>query len=102
MASIDHFSMEVWLVADMPTCAGGLGVLAGDMLRSAADLGIPLVGVNVSRAQLQVHTDTTSAIESTRLERNTFWLVAVSIGRTFQCMRYRRRRVVRARRTSSA
>jgi starch phosphorylase len=47
MASIAYFSMEVGLVADMPTYAGGLGVLAGDTLRSAADLGIPMVGVTL-------------------------------------------------------
>jgi glucan phosphorylase len=47
MASIAYFSMEVGLVADMPTYAGGLGVLAGDTLRSAADLGIPVVGVTL-------------------------------------------------------
>jgi glycogen phosphorylase len=47
MSSIAYFSMEVGLVADMPTYAGGLGVLAGDTLRSAADLGIPVVGVTL-------------------------------------------------------
>lgn len=46
-ASVAYFSMEVGLVADMPTYAGGLGVLAGDTLRSAADLGVPMVGVTL-------------------------------------------------------
>lgn len=33
--------------AEMPTYAGGLGVLAGDTLRSAADVGVPMVGVTL-------------------------------------------------------
>jgi starch phosphorylase len=43
--------MEVALRPHIPTYSGGLGVLAGDTLRSAADLGLPLVGITlVSRA----------------------------------------------------
>jgi len=44
---IAYFSMEIALEAGLPTYSGGLGVLAGDMLRSAADLGLPLVGVTL-------------------------------------------------------
>jgi starch phosphorylase len=48
---VAYFSMEIALQSEIPTYAGGLGVLAGDTLRSAADLRIPLVGVTlVSRA----------------------------------------------------
>ena len=48
---IAYFSMEIALQHNIPTYAGGLGVLAGDTLRSAADLALPLVGVTlVSRA----------------------------------------------------
>lgn len=39
--------MEIALEADLPTYAGGLGILAGDALRAAADLGIPLAGVSL-------------------------------------------------------
>ena len=39
--------MEIALRPDLPTYSGGLGVLAGDMLRSAADLAVPLVGVTL-------------------------------------------------------
>ncbi len=39
--------MEVGVIADMPTYAGGLGVLAGDTLRSAADIGLSMVGVTL-------------------------------------------------------
>ena len=50
-ARIAYFSMEIAIAADIPTYSGGLGMLAGDALRSAADLNIPLVGVTlVSRA----------------------------------------------------
>ena len=45
--SIAYFSMEIALEAGMPTYSGGLGVLAGDTLRSAADLEIPLIAVTL-------------------------------------------------------
>lgn len=44
---IAYFSMEIALAAEIPTYSGGLGILAGDTLRSAADLRIPLVGVTL-------------------------------------------------------
>src|SRR5581483_4755701 len=48
---IAYFSMEIALRDDIPTYSGGLGVLAGDTVRSAVDLKVPLVGVSlVSRA----------------------------------------------------
>lgn len=40
---VAYFSMEIAINPSMPTYSGGLGVLAGDTLRSAADLGVPLV-----------------------------------------------------------
>ncbi len=39
--------MEVALQSDIPNYAGGLGVLAADILKSAADLGVPAVGVTL-------------------------------------------------------
>jgi len=45
---IAYFSMEIGLESDLPTYAGGLGVLAGDTLRAAADLGMPMVGVTLA------------------------------------------------------
>lgn len=48
---VAYFSMEIALRNEIPTYAGGLGVLAGDTLCSVADLRLPLVGVTlVSRA----------------------------------------------------
>jgi starch phosphorylase len=45
--AIAYFSMEVALESAMGTYSGGLGVLAGDTLRAAADLGIRMVGVTL-------------------------------------------------------
>jgi len=39
--------MEIGLVNDIPTYSGGLGVLAGDMIKSSADLKLPLVAVTL-------------------------------------------------------
>lgn len=44
---IAYFSMEIAVAPDMPTYSGGLGVLAGDTLRSAADTGLPLLAVTL-------------------------------------------------------
>ena len=44
---IAYFSMEIGLESELPTYSGGLGVLAGDILRSAADLSLPMVGVTL-------------------------------------------------------
>lgn len=44
---IAYFSMEMALKSDIPTYAGGLGVLAGDTIRAFADLNIPTVGVTL-------------------------------------------------------
>lgn len=44
---VAYFSMEIGIDPGMPTYAGGLGVLAGDTIRSAADLEIPLAAVTL-------------------------------------------------------
>ncbi len=44
---VAYFSMEFGLHESLPVYSGGLGVLAGDHLKSASDLGIPLVGVGL-------------------------------------------------------
>ena len=44
---IAYFSMEVALHPAMPTYSGGLGILAGDMLRAAADRELPMVAVTL-------------------------------------------------------
>jgi glycogen phosphorylase len=45
--TIAYFSMEIAVDRSIPTYSGGLGVLAGDMLRSAADLEVPVVAVTL-------------------------------------------------------
>jgi starch phosphorylase len=46
-ARVAYFSMEIGLQADIPTYSGGLGMLAGDTLRTAADLELPMVAVSL-------------------------------------------------------
>jgi starch phosphorylase len=47
MTTIAYFSMEIAVDDDLPTYSGGLGVLAGDHVRSAADLGLPMAAVTL-------------------------------------------------------
>jgi starch phosphorylase len=42
-----YFSMEFGLSEAVPIYSGGLGVLAGDLLKSATDLGVPVAGVGL-------------------------------------------------------
>lgn len=59
--SIGYFCMEIALAPDVHTYSGGLGILAGDTLRSAADIGLPLCAVTLAqrkgyfRQQLDEH-----------------------------------------------
>jgi starch phosphorylase len=49
--AVAYFSMEIGLHPTIPTYAGGLGVLAGDTLRAAADLEVSMVGVTLLHRQ---------------------------------------------------
>ena len=57
--SIAYFSMEIALSRALPTYSGGLGVLAGDTLRSAADTAAPMVAVSLvhRRGYFRQHLD---------------------------------------------
>ncbi|MBO9577480.1 MAG: alpha-glucan family phosphorylase [Microbacteriaceae bacterium] len=46
-ASIGYFSPEFGIAAALPQYSGGLGILAGDHLKAASDLGLPLIGVGL-------------------------------------------------------
>ena len=46
-AGIAYFSMEFGVTEVLPNYSGGLGILAGDHLKSASDLGLPLIGVGL-------------------------------------------------------
>jgi starch phosphorylase len=56
---VAYFSMEIAINPSMPTYSGGLGVLAGDTLRSAADLGLPLIAFTLihRKGYFQQHLD---------------------------------------------
>ena len=56
---VAYFSMEAAINPAMPTYSGGLGVLAGDTLRSAADLGVPLAAFTLlhRKGYFQQHLD---------------------------------------------
>jgi glycogen phosphorylase len=47
IGTVAYFSMDIAVDSKIPTYSGGLGVLAGDMLRSAADLELPMVAVSL-------------------------------------------------------
>lgn len=47
LRGVAYFSMEFGLGEALPLYAGGLGVLAGDYLKAASDLGVPAVGVGL-------------------------------------------------------
>jgi len=44
---VAYFSMEIGLKDSIPTYSGGLGILAGDILKSATDLGVPMAGMTL-------------------------------------------------------
>jgi hypothetical protein len=70
-SSVAYFSMEICLEQAIPTYSGGLGVLAGDTLRSAADLEIPMVGVTLlhRKGYFQQQIDA----EGNQIERPVEW-----------------------------
>ncbi|MFX1479540.1 MAG: alpha-glucan family phosphorylase, partial [Promethearchaeota archaeon] len=45
---VAYFSMEIALESSLPIYSGGLGILAGDALRSAADMGLPMIAVTLT------------------------------------------------------
>src|SRR6202167_3933255 len=59
VGTVAYFSMEIAIAPEMPTYSGGLGVLAGDTMRSAADLGLGLCAVTLlhRKGYSQQHLD---------------------------------------------
>jgi len=51
---IAYFSMEFGLSESLPIYSGGLGILAGDHLKTASDMGIPMVGVGLLVSSLSM------------------------------------------------
>lgn len=58
-SKVAYFSMEIALDSKMHTYSGGLGILAGDLLRSASDLKVPMVGITLlnRKGYFQQHLD---------------------------------------------
>ncbi|NVM02563.1 MAG: alpha-glucan family phosphorylase [Candidatus Helarchaeota archaeon] len=68
---IAYFSMEIGLDADIPTYSGGLGVLAGDTLKSCADLEIPIVAVTLAYNSGYFYQ--MLGYDGTQIERDVRW-----------------------------
>lgn len=68
---VAYFSMEIALRNEIPTYAGGLGILAGDTIRSAADLTVPMVGVTLISRAGYFHQQIDA--EGRQTEQTVFW-----------------------------
>lgn len=68
---IAYFSMEIGLETQIPTYSGGLGVLAGDTLKSCADLGLPTVGLTLLYRQGYFRQEINA--EGRQVERPVEW-----------------------------
>lgn len=70
-AKVAYFSMEIALDAAIPTYSGGLGVLAGDTLRAAADLELPLAAVSLlyRKGYFEQHLDE----RGNQVEKDVSW-----------------------------
>jgi len=75
--AVAYFSMEIALEAAIPTYAGGLGVLAGDTIRSAADLGLSLVAVSLVHRHGYFHQQLDA--NGAQSEREARWEVEVAL-----------------------
>jgi len=64
--------MEFFVDPSIPTYAGGLGILAGDTIRTAADLGLPAVGVTLLHRKGYFHQHLDS--EGKQSESDVYWL----------------------------
>lgn len=68
---VAYFSMEIALRNEIPTYAGGLGVLAGDTVRSAVDLMIPIVAVSLISRAGYFHQQIDA--QGRQVEQTVFW-----------------------------
>jgi len=72
--AIAYFSMEIGLQSDMPTYSGGLGILAGDTVRTAADMEVPMVAVTLLARKGYFHQELDAA--GRQVEKPDLWSVA--------------------------
>jgi starch phosphorylase len=68
--SVAYFSLEVGLDPSMPLYSGGLGILAGDTLKSCADLGVPVVAVSLLYREGYFHQ---KIIDGNQVEVPVMW-----------------------------
>lgn len=73
LRSIAYFSMEIALENSMPSYSGGLGVLAGDAIRAAADMKVPMVAVSL--LYRQGYFSQQLEADGTQLEKPVEWRV---------------------------
>ena len=79
IGTIAYFSMDIAVDSNIPTYSGGLGILAGDMLRSAADLELPLVAVSLIHRK--GYFDQRLDPQGNQLESPAKWSPEESLGR---------------------
>ena len=81
---VAYFSMEFGLTDSLPIYSGGLGVLAGDQLKAAAQVQLPVIGVGLlyrtAFARQQVAEDGEQLTDFPATERNTLPLEPVMRG----------------------
>jgi starch phosphorylase len=77
---VAYFSMEIAISPEMPTYSGGLGILAGDTARAAADLDLPIVFVTLISRTGYRQTDVSDPLDPQRWARPMPAMVAVPIG----------------------
>jgi starch phosphorylase len=82
--AIAYFSMEIALSPALPTYSGGLGMLAGDTLRSAADTGAPMVAVSLAhrRGYFRQHLDAAGQ----QTETDVSWTPETTLAFAGQCV----------------
>lgn len=68
---VAYFSMEIGIRNDIPTYSGGLGILAGDTLKSIADMGVDAVGVTLLSSK--GYFDQTFTDDGYQLESDSQW-----------------------------
>lgn len=66
---IAYFSPEFGIAAEVPQYSGGLGILAGDHLKSASDLGVALIGVGLFYREGFFRQDIVDGAQTERYER---------------------------------
>jgi len=69
--SVAYFSMEIGMRPEIPTYSGGLGILAGDILKGGADLGVPMAGITLLYRKGYFRQETDA--EGSQVEKPVDW-----------------------------